>query len=119
MSGTKTRRESNYTRAVRAHEWIDRRSLALHEAVAAKLETQPQLLGVARLNVQRWLRTSSTAALREWSSLLETMPLPELLALLRSPGDEAARLRQSSPFAGLLTPHERQTILNDYESRRA
>ena len=104
---------------MRGHEWIDRRSLALHEAVAAKLEAEPQLLDVARLNLQRWLRTSSTAALREWSRLLDTTPLPDLLVLLRSPGEEAARLRQSNPFAGLLTPLERQAILNDYESRRA
>ncbi len=104
---------------MRAHEWIDRRSLALHEAVAAKLEAQPQLVEVARLNLQRWRLTNSAAVLREWSSLLDTIPLPELLVLLRSPGDEPARLRQSSPFAGLLTPQERQAILNDYESRRA
>ena len=104
---------------MRAHEWIDRRSLALHEAVAAKLEAQPQLLEVARANLQRWLSTNPAAALREWWRLLETTPLPDLLALLRSPSDDAARLRQSSPFAGLLTPQERQAILNDYESRRA
>jgi hypothetical protein len=104
---------------VRSHEWIDQRSLALHEAVAAKLEAQPQLVEVARANLQRWLSTNPAAALREWWQMLEVTPLPALLALLRSPGDEAARLRQSSPFAGLLTPMERQAILNDYESRRA
>jgi hypothetical protein len=103
---------------VRPHEWIDRRSLALHEAVAAKLEAQPQLLEVARANLQRWLSTNPAAALGEWRQLLDTTPLPALLALLRSPGEQAARLRQSSPFAGLLTPAERQSILNDYESRR-
>ena len=103
---------------MRAHEWIDRRSLALHEAVAAKLEAQPQLLDVARANLRRWLSANPAAALREWWQLLETTPLPDLLALLRSQGDEAARLRQSSPFAGLLTPVELQSILNDDESRR-
>jgi len=108
-----------YTRPVRSHEWIDRRSLALHEAVAAKLEAQPQLLDVARNNLQRWLSANTSAALREWWHLLEVTPLPALLVLLRSPGDEAARLRQSSPFAGLLTQEERQSILNTYESRRA
>jgi hypothetical protein len=104
---------------MRAHAWIDRRSLALHEAVAAKLEAQPQLLDVARANLRRWLGTNPAAVLREWWYLLDTTPLPELLVLLRSPDDRAARLRQSSPFAGLLTPEERQAILNDYESRRA
>jgi hypothetical protein len=104
---------------VRSHAWIDQRSLALHEAVAAKLEAQPQLLEVARANLQRWLSTNPAAVLREWWQVLDTTPLPELLALLRSPGDEAARLRQSSPFAGLLTPEERQSILNYHESHRA
>ncbi len=33
---------------MRSHEWIDRRSLALHGAVAAKLEQHPELLEVAR-----------------------------------------------------------------------
>jgi len=51
--------------------------------------------------------------------VLDAATLPALLALLRSTGDQAARLRQSSPFAGLLTAEERQAILNDYESRRA
>ena len=57
--------------------------------------------------------------LREWRQLLDASPLPVLLALLRSPDDEAVRLRQSSPFAGLLTPEERRSILREYESRRA
>jgi hypothetical protein len=104
---------------MRTHEWIDQRSLALHQAVAARLEEQPQLLAVARANLQRWLAASPVAALREWQGLLDTLPLQELLALLRSSGEHAARLRQSSPFAGLLTPAERQAILNRYESSGA
>ena len=104
---------------MRAHEWIDRRSLALHEAVAAKLEGDPNLLNVARLNLERWHRTNPTPALTEWARLLDTTPFHELLALLRSPSEDAVRLRQSSPFAGVLAPEERQAILNDYESRRA
>jgi hypothetical protein len=104
---------------VREHQWIDRRSLALHVAVAAKLEAQPQLLEVARANLLRWLSANPGAALREWWQLLESTPLPEVLMLLRSPSEQAARLRQSSPFAGLLTPGERQSILDDYESHRA
>ncbi|MEW5983183.1 MAG: hypothetical protein AB1806_12560 [Acidobacteriota bacterium] len=103
---------------MRSHEWIDRRSLALHEAVAAKLEADPRLLGVARDNLRRWLASSPAAVLYEWQRLLESMPLPGLLNLLRSATDEAARLRQSSPFAGVLTQAERQAILSCYEPRR-
>jgi hypothetical protein len=104
---------------VRSHDWIDRRSLALHEAVAAKLEKDPALLGVARANVKRWLEVHPAAALVEWEQLLDRAPLSRVLALLRSPDEDAARLRQSSPFAGVLTPGERLAILRQYDSRRA
>lgn len=87
--------------------------------MAARLEEQSQLLAIARANLERWLTASPAAALREWQRLLDTLPLPELLARLRSPDEHAARLRQSSPFAGLLTPAERQAILNRYESSSA
>jgi hypothetical protein len=108
-----------YTHLVRSHEWIDRRSLALHEAVAAKLEAQPALIRVALANLERWLRANETAALLEWRQLLDVTSMPQLLAILRSPGEEAARLRQSSPFAGLLTPRERQSILDRHDPRGA
>ena len=104
---------------MRSHEWIDQRSLALHEAVAARLEAQPQLLEVARANLRRWLAARPAAVLREWQRLLDSLPLPQLVQLLRSPAEEAVRLRQSSPFAGILSPAERQAILSRYESSLA
>ena len=96
---------------MRSHEWIDRRSLALHEAVAAKLEADPSLLGVARENLDRWIRVARRPALLEWQRLIEGTPVPQLLALLHASDERAARLRQSSPFPGVLTPEERQAIL--------
>jgi hypothetical protein len=109
------RQRSDYTVGVRSHQWIDQRSLAL---VAAKLEAHPQLLNVARQNLERWLRQNPATAVREWRRILDSTPLPEVVALLRSSSDEAARLRQSSPFAGLLTTEERRAIMGAYESRR-
>ena len=109
----------HYTHRVRSHEWIDRRSLALHEAVAAKLAADPRLLAVAHANLNRWLSRSPRAALIEWRHLLDEAPLAHVLALLRSSGDAATRLRQSSPFAGVLTPEERQAILERYGPRGA
>jgi hypothetical protein len=109
----------DYTHEMRSHDWIDRRSLALHEAVAAKLQANPQLLNVARENLERWLNAAPRPPLIEWRHLLDTTPLPELLALLRATDERGARLRQSSPFAGVLTPEERQSILDRYGSRRA
>lgn len=108
-----------YFLLVRSHQWIDQRSLALHEAVAVKLELQPQLLNVARANLQRWPDAHPVPAFAEWRDLIDRLPLSQLLALLRSTSETAARLRQSSPFAGVLSPAERQSILSRYESRRA
>jgi hypothetical protein len=105
------------SQGMRSHEWIDAPSLALHEAVAARLQAEPQLLEeVARANLRRWLAASSAAPLREWQRLLDTLSLSQLLQLLRSREEQAMRLRQSSPFAGLLTPAERQAILSRHES---
>jgi CBS-domain-containing membrane protein len=92
--------------------------MALHEAVAAKLEAHPELLDVARQNLERWLQKNPATAVREWRRILDSTPLPEVVALLRSSSQEATRLRQSSPFAGLLTTKERRTIMGAYESRR-
>jgi hypothetical protein len=104
---------------MRSHEWIDRRSLALHEAVAAKLEVDPDLLEVARANLRRWLTTAPRPAWLEWYRLIDTTPLSELTGLLRAADERARRLRQSSPFAGVLTPDERRRILDRHGPSRA
>ncbi len=79
------------THLVRSHEWIDKRSLALHEAVAGNLEADPPLVNVAPANLQRWLGTDPRPALLEWRQLLDAAPLPQLFGLLRSSGAHAAR----------------------------
>jgi hypothetical protein len=104
---------------VRSHTWIDRRSLALHEAPAARIQARPELLQVARANLARWLSRAPQPALLEWQNLLDRASLSELLALLCSDDERAARLRQSSPFAGVLTAEERRAILRRHASPRA
>jgi hypothetical protein len=112
------RQRSAYAVGVRSHRWIDQRSLALLEAVAAKLKAHPQLPDVARQDLERWLQQNPATAVREWRWILDSTPLPEVVALLRSSSQEATRLRQSSPRAGLLTTEERRTIMDAYEARR-
>jgi hypothetical protein len=104
---------------VRSHAWIDRRSLSLHDAVAAKIEARPELLDVARANLARWVSRTSHGALLEWQRLLERTSVADLVALLRSEDERAARLRQSSPFPGILTPEERREILRRHDPRGA
>jgi hypothetical protein len=100
---------------VRSHAWIDRRSLALHDAVAAKIEAHPELLDVARANLVRWISRAPQGALLEWKDLLERTSVADLITLLRSETETATRLRQSSPFAGVLTPEERRAILRRHD----
>lgn len=99
------------------HRILEARSLALHCLVVRKIERNPRLLEIARRNVGRWLRRDErpARALLEWRELLGR-PWPEVALILTDPGEEAARLRQSSPFAGVLSAAERRRV---YEAFRA
>jgi hypothetical protein len=99
------------------HRLLDVRSLALHAVIARKIERAPRLLAKARQNLDRWRteRGSEPRALAEWRAILGR-PWREVAALLVDPGEHATRLRQSSPFAGVLTREERRRI---YEAFRA
>ena len=100
------------------HRLIDERSLALHCAVAEKLRAQPALLGHAKANLQRWEAGASPRVrpvFAEWHNLL-VGPFDVLLALLTADDARATRLRQSSPFAGLLTASERFAILREFQA---
>ena len=101
----------------RDHAWIDERSRALHARIAEKLRQRPELLSVAGENLDRWERLRGPdPALDEWRSLLRETPLLELLRVLTEVGENADRLRQSSPFAGILTVEERTAVFDHYET---
>jgi hypothetical protein len=89
--------------------------------VADKIRSRPELLDVARENLRRWstVNGSLPPALEEWREILETWTPENILSLLCDPGDEATRLRQSSPFGGILSEMERLGILKQYEPRAA
>ena len=42
----------------------------------------------------------------------------EILDLLRSDTEDARRLRQSSPFCGILSEEERLAVFREYETAR-
>jgi len=99
------------------HDRIDRRSLALHKAIAAKLRAEPQLLEIARDNLNRWSATggASQPYWDAWRELLQ-LPLEDLLALIQEDSPRMTELRQSNPFAGILEPKERWHIYDTFES---
>jgi hypothetical protein len=105
----------------RTHEWIDQRSLALDKAIVEKLRAQPALLQRAKDNLRRWIQErqpKAPPALLEWQEILDTWPLDRILEFLGSSEEEPRRLRQSSPFCGILSEEERTAIFQEYESLR-
>ena len=108
-----------HPRRTRTHEWIDQRSLALDQAIARILRAHPEMIERAKVTLEGWIQTRQPAVPRvllEWREILNHGPLETILALLTSAGEEARRLRQSSPFCGILSPQERLAILKEYES---
>jgi hypothetical protein len=74
------------------------------------LRARPELLEIPRANLSRWRERNadSPSLLRcyaEWESIL-TRPLEQICALLVAETEEGQRLRQNSPFAGVLSPAE-------------
>ena len=95
-----------------SHRLLEARSLAMHAVIARKIERDPKLLLIARGNIERW-RTQrgeqSPAWLSEWHEILDR-PWENVAALITELSENSARLRQSSPFAGILTNQERWRI---------
>jgi len=92
------------------HELNDAISLEIGRRVAARLREQPGLLQIAQNNLARWLRQNAEApglvrCYREWQAILER-PLGDICQILETAGEENSRLRQNSPFAGVLSPEE-------------
>jgi hypothetical protein len=103
------------------HCYIDERSLAFDRLTAQKLLAEPALVNRGLANLERWLNTCSPSVrpvFLEWRSLLNG-PLEVVIAILLSRDEYACRLRQSSPFAGLLTTAERTSIIKHFHSRES
>ncbi len=100
------------------HNRLDERSLALHQLVAQKVLIAPALLDKARENMRRWqaANRSPSLALAEWEQILNS-PVNQVVAFLVERSERATRLRQSSPFCGILTEAERQAIYESYSTR--
>lgn len=102
------------------HQRIDRRSLALHRAIAEKLRADPALIKIVHDNLDRWSTTGSRSQpyWDAWRDILNR-PLPEILHLIVEESERMTELRQATPFAGILEPEERWAIYEQFESRNS
>ncbi len=96
----------------------DRRSLALHEAIAERLLENPEgVLRRARRTLALAMKRhpGARALLEEWDFVLG-LPLPDLVEVLRDPRPRARELRQVTPFAGVLSAGERTRVYRAFEA---
>lgn len=101
---------------ISGHARIEARSLAMHREIAERVRRNPRLLDVARQNIRRWRRQGvDVSAFAEWEAILER-GVEETVRALTDPSEKGARLRQSTPFTGVLTPKERRRF---FEAPRA
>ena len=91
----------------------------MDEAIADKIEAQPELLAIPLANIARWLGQNHSAPhrLEQWRQIIfeaqaSAEGLKRLLAILRDPGEEATHLRSFDPFPGILNSAERKEIIS-------
>jgi predicted transcriptional regulator len=92
----------------------ERRSLAISTAVAGKLREHPNaVMAKARSNIEkmRSIGASEQRWVDVWEAVL-ALGASHVEALLTSTDQFARDLRQSSPFAGVLTDYERQRAVS-------
>ena len=103
-------------RKPRGHRTAELQALAYHRLVAERLDEQ--LVEQARRRLQRW-RTNRRVDPRwvdEWERVL-AMPLARIKKAIGANTTKARELRQTSPFAGVLSEHERRRLAKAVEDR--
>ena len=94
------------------HQIHEMRSMRFHLIVMEHYQLAPDhVIQFGLENLKRWQQRGVECDDFEiWEQILRLTPqrLPEILS---SSGEEAVRLRQSSPFAGLIPEKSRQMIL--------
>ena len=106
---------------MRTHQEIDQRTLAMHRLVAEKIRQDPALFDKATVTLARWRKTvcaSSQPYLHEWERLMN-QGMEACLAVAVEDSEHATALRQSSPFAGLLTHQDRFAFLKAWSLNHA
>lgn len=95
------------------HVRRDEEKLRLHRAVVRHLRADPErVLRIARQNLERWIqRNGPQRYYLEWQEILETHSVEEIIRLLLADGDRGQHLRQTAPFAGVLSADERDEAL--------
>jgi hypothetical protein len=102
----------------RGHRTAELQALAYHRLVAERLDDE--VVDEARRRLRRWRQDGRIHErwADEWERIL-TMPLPRIARAISANTPRARELRQTSPFAGVLTEQERRRLRQAVEERAA
>jgi hypothetical protein len=102
------------------HRLAEERSVAYHRVIAARLDRERDVLENARRRVDGWLASADPAPFyaRKWAEVLAGEPAA-VASFLVERSELADELRQSSPFAGALSPQTRWEIWREIRDRFA
>ena len=110
---------------VECYPWVgpamtrdQRRSLALHVAIAGELSTRPdEVIEIARRNVavMRAAGVGGGDLLAEWDRILQLPPMLVASRML-DPCDHGRDLRQVTPFSGILDARARAAVYRAFRA---
>ena len=102
---------------MKTHREIDNRSLAMAREIVKRIDADPQHGGLehAREVCRWWNSRRPSPAVSEWLEILEK-PWSDIRSILLDEGERGKRLRQSSPFVGILSNRERWRIYREHQS---
>jgi hypothetical protein len=103
------------------HQLIEKRSLALHRLVAQRILEQPELFDVVKTNIARWksrLIPQESQYFNTWQNAVNS-GIDAALLIACEDSRKAADMRQSSPFASILSPEERKSFLRKWKESHA
>src|SRR5712691_8699658 len=103
-------------RSRRTHRTAELQALAYHRLIAERLDDE--IADGARTRLRRWRREGRIHPRwsGEWERVL-ALPLPEIKRAISADTKRARELRQTSPFAGMLTEQERRRLVKAVEDR--
>lgn len=100
----------------RGHRIAELQGLAYHRLIAERLDAQ--MVETARKRMDRWRESGRvhTSWADEWERIL-SLPIPRIARAISADTPSGRELRQTSPFAGLLTEQERRRLVEAIEAR--
>jgi len=92
----------------------EERSLAYHRAIVRAMDEDEAILVRARAKIRAWEARAPMSAsyVAAWRAALDG-PRAALVTLMLDPSEYARAMRQTTPFAGSLSPRERWRIFRE------